>query len=660
MARISKRRRQRAGWLHRMDVVAKLKKKYDKRHHRRIAQGVEWVAAYWLKEDGNAEEFAKFCEEYFVIDPAELDKLMNKIADAFEQIFGMGLEIYRTLHNPLHLDTGPISKWDKLFVRFDPFSALHGCLYESKVAFVILLNFAAYTTAELLVMEDRLTRRNWLECRLTDSVRYRMKQMLERRVNDAYADAEEYISEYNIYSSALVGLDGQPIFDEHKKLLSHWGLRDEIRAQYFQPDGLQRQETLYAAMKRIVMQEVPNAVINNPDVFWDPARNHIFDVESGIWAKCNDAEPNTRYSHLKRVFLAEKSTDIYYGRDFIDRSFMDSCEIPEQIVETLLVQILSSPLAKDVAKVIRKQVGRRLKPFDIWFNHFVRYDEKHLDPIVKSKYPNPHAFHQDVPNILMRLGFDQGIARLVADNIQVDACRGSGHAWGALRRQDKVLLRTRFRNDGMDFQGFEIGMHELGHCAEMVLCLHLVDNTILEGLPNIGFSEAFAFLFERQKLEALGLKPAKHNEQRMILYSFWDAFEIAGVALLDIYIWKWLYKHRDAKPEKINQAIRDLAKSIWNQYFAPVIGTGSEDEYILAIYSHIIGYGLYMPNYAVGQIVTFQVLNHCRDEHWPTEMERMCKIGALTPNAWLMQAVGSDMSLEPMFRLTKEALTKLR
>jgi len=643
-----------------MDVIAKMKKKYDKRHHKRIVQGVEMVAMYWEKDDGTAEEFAKFCEDYFIIDQVELEELIAKSAETFEQIFGMGLEIYRTIHKPLHLDTGPITRWDKLFVRIDPVTALHSCLFDCKMAFAILLNFVTYSTADLFMLEDRMARRDWIECRLTDSIRHRMKQCMERRVNDAYADAEEYIGDYNIYSSVLVDRNGQPIFSEHKKLLSHWGLRDEIRAQYFQPGGLERQETLYAAMKRIILQQVPNAVINTPDVFWDPVRNNIFDVGTQTWVQSGDMEPNVRYRHLKKVFLAEKSTDSHYEKNFIERSFIDSCEIPESVIETLVVQILSSPLAKEVAKAIKKQIGRRLRPFDIWFNRFVRHDEKRLDPVVKSKYPNPESFHRDIPNILMKFGFNENIAQLITDKIQVDACRGSGHAWGTLRREDKVLLRTRFQNDGMDFQGFDISIHELGHCAEEVLCLHLVDNTILQGLPNLGFSEAFAFLFERQKLEALGLTPAKKDAYRMILYSFWDAFEIAGMALLDLYIWRWMYKHKKARPEEINEAVRSLAKLIWNRYFAPVIGSGLRDEYILAIQSHLIGYGLYMPNYAIGQVVTFQVLDYCRDRHWPEEMERMCKIGNLTPNAWLKQAVGSPLSLEPMFRLTAMALKKLK
>lgn len=649
--------RQRKGWLEKMKVIARMKRKFSKEHHKRLRDGVDWVVIYWQRDDGNAGEFAKFCEDNFVADQAELERMLAKFAECSEQIFGSALDLYRRLHRPLHLDTGPITKWDKLFARIDPFSAMHRTFFDSKVAFVALLNFGVLLTEQLFAVEDMLTLRQWTEARLTDSMRSRMPPLLERRIDNAYLDAEEYISDYNIFSSCLVDLDGNPLFSEQKKLLSHWGLRDELRAQYFQPNGFEKQHALYEVMKKIILQKVPDAVVNNDGILWDPTRNKVFDTETNTWTDVNP-EPNTRYRHLRRIFLAEKLADRHYSNDFIYRSFSDSAEIPEKIVEELLVSILSSPLAKQVAKVVKGQLGRRLMPFDIWYKHFVRYDEKALDPVVKHRYPDPQTFHEDMPRILRKMGFSRKISKLIADNVQVDACRGSGHAWGALRREDKVLLRTRFEKDGLAFQGFDIGLHELGHCAEMVMCQHLAQNSILAGLPNIGFSEAFAFLFERQRLEILGIRSSRKDKYFLILDTFWDGFEICGVALLDIHIWRWMYRHKDASPEEINIATRALAKNIWKKYFAPVFGI--DDDYILAIYSHIIGYGLYMPNYAIGQIATFQVLDFCRRKHWPTEMERMCKIGSISPNTWLKQAVGSPLSLEPMFRLVKEALKKVR
>jgi hypothetical protein len=177
-------------------------------------------------------------------------------------------------------------------------------------------------------------------------------------------------------------------------------------------------------------------------------------------------------------------------------------------------------------------------------------------------------------------------------------------------------------------------------------------------MPNSGFSEAFAFLFENRRLELLGQKSGRLDKHSLVLKLFWETFEIAGVALLDIYIWRWMYKHQDAKPEEINIAIRSLAKAIWNKYFAPVMGM--RNEYILAIYSHIINYALYLPNYPIGHIVAFQVLDYCGRRNWPEEMERMCKIGCVSPNMWAKEAVGEPLSLVSMIKMTKVALKKVK
>jgi len=638
-------------------VVVRLVGKFGHEHLKRIMRGVEWAAYYWEKEDGTTDDFSKFCEDYFVANQEELQKLIKNFEFLLEEVFGRTLELYKSLKNPIILEGPPISKWDRFFARFDPFSAIQRTLFDCKIAFVALLNFPSHSTAELLKRENKLTRQEWIECRLTDCMRHRAPDILERNINNAYLEAEVYIDEYNIYSGNLVGPDGKVLFEDNKKLLSHWGIRDELRGQYFQPGGLERQKALYTVMKKIILQKVPEAVIDNPGIFWEPMSNKIYDPVISEWAMCS-SEPQTRYKHLLDIFLAEKASDRYYERNFLERSFMDNCEIPEKKTEEFLIKILTMPIAKDVAKVIKAQLGREFYPFDIWYDKFVRYNSKELDPIVQKKYPTAKSLNDGISDILQVLGFKKSIADLVQANVKVDVCRGSGHAWGTLRRDDKVLLRTRLNKDGLDFQGFDISMHELGHATEMVLNLHLADNTIMAGLPNIGFSEAFAFLFQMRKLEALDFPQDKKDKYYLILEGFWDAFEIAGVALLDIYLWRWLYKHKDAKPEEINVAIRYLAKSIWNKYFSPVLGI--KNEYIFAIYSHIIGYGLYMPNYAIGQLVTFQVLDYCQSRHWPTEMERMCRIGTLTPDMWLKEAVGSPLSVKSMLKLTKEALKKIK
>jgi len=665
--------KKKTGWLKIRDTLRRLKKDFGEKkylkHRKRLAAGVFMAATFWKREDGSAEDFVVFCREHFLTEEADLQKLLDLISKNFEQILGMGLDIFRQMHRPLDVETGePVTKWDKLFTRVDPFWWLWGeMLFQSKIAFVILLNFESRSSEELFADDDKMTRRQWVETRITDLLRSRESAKLERRALDVSLDATSYVSDYIIHSGSLFDRAGDAIFPTQKEMPSHWGLRDEIRSQYHQPSGEKRQEALYRVMKLIIAQKAPKAAINNPEMMWDIERNKVLvlgadgepvpvrsydrDIDHG-------PEPDTRYEHLRRTYLAERASDKYYGRDFIDRSFIDGAEIPENIVEGMIKLVLTSPLAKRVAAVVQKRLGRDLRPYDIWYDKFIRYDEKALDEIVRAKYPDVAAFAADIPRILKAMGFAPEKADFIASRIQVDNSRTSGHAWGALRREDKSLLRMRCASDGLTFQDFRVGLHELGHNSEQTITLHNTDHYMLAGLPNTGFSEAFAFFFEKHDLEMLGVKhDTELAEEFSALECFWDAFEIAGVSLIDIDTWYWMYRWRDFSAKDLKIAVRRIARGVWNRYFAPVIGVKNED--LLAIYSHPICYPLYMPYYSIGSGVSSQIIEYCRDKHWPTEMERMCKIGCLTPSAWIKQAVGTRLDLSPLFKATEDALRKI-
>ena len=37
---------------------------------------------------------------------------------------------------------------------------------------------------------------------------------------------------------------------------------------------------------------------------------------------------------------------------------------------------------------------------------------------------------------------------------------------------------------------------------------------------------------------------------------FWGAYEIMGVALVDMNVWKWMYANPEATPEKLKNAVK--------------------------------------------------------------------------------------------------------
>ena len=316
---------------------------------------------------------------------------------------------------------------------------------------------------------------------------------------------------------------------------------------------------------------------------------------------------------------------------------------------------------KIIGQLIAKRLGRHLKPFDIWYSGFRAksvYSEPELDRIVSKKYPTPAAFQADIQRILLDLRFARKTAKFLASKIIVDPARGSGHAWGAEHREDNAHLRTRVSGNGMNYKGYNIACHELGHNCEQVISLNLVDNTLLSGVPNTAFTEAFAFVFQARDLDLLGLKQKNPMQSNLnALKTLWSTCEIAGVALVDIRVWHWMYDNPDASPAELKAAVIQISKDVWNQYFAPVFGI--EDASILAIYSHMINSGLYLPDYPIGQIIAFQIEQYLKGKSLGVEMERMCRLGSITPGAWMQAAVHAPISTEPILKASDRALAVL-
>ena len=326
-----------------------------------------------------------------------------------------------------------------------------------------------------------------------------------------------------------------------------------------------------------------------------------------------------------------------------------------------MISVLESPVAKDVAQLVKKRLGRELEPFDIWYDGFkVRstLNIEKLDKIVSQRYPTPKAFQDDLPFILRTIGFSPKTARYLSTKITVDPSRGAGHAAGAGMRSDNAHLRTRIPKTGMKYKGFNIAIHELGHNVEQVFSLNKIDHTLLEGVPNTAFTEGFAFVFQSRDLDVLGIKNSNPDlESLKIIDNFWSTFEISGVALVDMYVWHWMYENPKATPAQLNLAVQTIAKEVWNKYYAPVIG--KSNEILLGIYSHMISSGLYLPDYPLGHIIAFQIEQYFKTKDLATEMQRMCCLGSITPSAWMKQAIGADVSAEPLIEATKIAVKKL-
>ncbi len=626
----------------------------------KIEKGVRQAASFWTYEDGTKEDFINFCVNNYIADEKKLLETFNRIQENLEIIFGNYNEINRELSKAIQLDIGPNLPIDYMFAEFSPETHLYEDLFKTKIAFVILLNFPIYSLEEKIELAPNWTRLDWAKARLADLFISRVPSEAQQKALKAYVSADDYISNYNIYMNTIIYKGKRNLFPEGLKLITHWGLRDELKAQYNNADGLIRQEAIFKIMEYIINQDIPTAVINNDSVVWDLTENKVYsrkDKKEIPYTK----EENRRYQYLLDIFKAEKELDKYYPTlpTLIDRRFKRMREIPEEQVRKLLESILKAPVVYKIAKKIEKKLRRKLLPFDIWYSGFkpkMNYREEELDKILSEKYPNREAFQNDLINILIKLGFSKDKALFLSSKIEVDSSRGAGHALGARMRQDKAHLRTRIPKDGMKYKSFNIAMHELGHNVEQVFSLNEIDYYLLSGVPNTAFTEAFAFLFQNRDLEILGLQQKRDEDKYLeALDTMWGTYEIAGVALLDIEVWHWMYEHPNANKEELKKAIIEIAKKIWNEYYSPVFKIKDQD--ILAIYSHMIDYGLYLPDYPLGHIISFQISKYIEKKgDLAKEMERMCKLGTLLPNEWMKQAVGEEISAIPLIKSAEEAL----
>ena len=648
-------------------AIEKLVSAHGETERYRIEKGVKQTAQLWRKEDGDVESFTQFCTDYFIADSAILAETFNRFEKNLESVFGHLHGIRRDLQEPMDLDIGPMLPVDYLFAEYSPTAHVHEDFFKSKIAFVALLNFPQYTLEEKLKLGPHWSRQQWAQMRLAELFATRVPPEIRQKQDQAYVAANNYINNYNLYMHHILSEEGNRLFPPGLRLLTHWNLRDEIRGLYLDPEGLAKQKLIQTIMEKIILQEIPETVINNPSVDWNVSTNEVTispvnDTERAETPASidNRPEPDTRYATLLKIFHAERLADPFYPTmpTLMDRRFQHDRQIPEAEVEALLKAVLSSPLIGRTAKIIEKRLRRPLQPFDIWYNGFKAkgtYPESELDRIVSKKYPNPTAFQNDLPNILRKLGFSSETAFFLASKIVVDPARGSGHAMGAQRREDNAHLRTRILSTGMNYKGYNIAVHEFGHNCEQVLSLNRIDHTLLNGVPNTGFTEAFAFVFQNRDLDLLGLAQKEpYNDYSNALDNLWSTYEIAGVSLVDMTVWHWMYDHPKATPAELKAAVIRIAQDIWNTYYAPLFG--KRDVVLLAIYSHMIGYGLYLPDYPLGHIIAFQIEQYLKDKNLGGEMERMCSLGSITPDAWMQAALGKPISAEPMLKAAENAL----
>jgi len=644
--------------------------RYGESQRARVQRGLKQVADFWRSSDGDQAALEEFVNRNFAGDQTALDTMFNRFQYLLEQAFGHMTEIGREFRQQTDLDAGPVEPFDEIFAAYDPSAHILDDFFDNKLAFVVLLNFPLTKLDERMADGEKWTRRQWAETRMAEFFSKRIPADVNLAIAKASAEAEQYISEYNIWMHHLVDDKGARLFPPKMRLLSHWNLRDEIKSDYGDAqNGLAKQRTIEKVMEHIVLQTIPAAVINNPQADWNPYTNAVqpaaekdSDFAPFKGEVTNAAEPNMRYEHWLEDYRAVKLADPYSPNapSLIARRFNEDRQLPEERVQKMFEQVLTSPVVPRIAALIQKRLGRPLEAFDIWYNGFrpkMKYTAAELDAIVAKKYPTPKYFEQDIASLLQKLGFSPDRAKFAAENIVVDPARGSGHAMGAGMRQAKTHLRTRVEKGGMNYKGFNIAVHEMGHNVEQTFSMNAIDYYSLNGVPNTAFTEALAFVFQGRDLELLGLQSADAQAEALkALNDFWATYEICGVSLIDMRAWHWMYDHPQATPAQLRDAVLEIARDVWNRFYAPVFN--KKDVVLLAIYSHMINNFLYLPDYPLGHMISFQLEEHMKKAgKVGPEFERVARQGRIAPDLWMKGATGLPVGPESLLAAAEKALS---
>ena len=242
----------------------------------RLRRGMDQVARFWRPSDGDAKVFEAFVRANFADEQPAQDALFARLEKAFETLDGYMVEINRDFRMQTDLDKGEVYPIDETLAGYDASAHVSDDFFGNKVAFIVLLNYPLTTLEQRLTQGEKWSRRQWAEARLAQRFSKRIPAEVNLEIAEVSARADQYIAEYNVWMHHLVDDKGVRLFPPKMRLLSHWNLRDEIKADYGDAtNGLAKQRTIQTVMERIVTQTIPQAVLDNPHVDWNPTTNTV-------------------------------------------------------------------------------------------------------------------------------------------------------------------------------------------------------------------------------------------------------------------------------------------------------------------------------------------------------------------------------------------------
>lgn len=640
-------------------VVAVLVAKHGEASRALIQGGVARVAARWSEADGDTAAFAAFCARHLVADPAERTRLLSRIEGALEQINGHLYEMRRTLRRHHDLRGDEFEGVDDILAQFDPSPDLSEQLYRQKLAHLALLNFPRPTLDEMLHAGPSWSSEQWAAARVANQFGPRIPAELSDRARKNAFEAGKFVSDFHVPVGGVVDANGKRCFAPGRRLIAHWLVREEIKAGYGDADGVHRQRALSWVMARHIDGTIPTRVMTGEDTRdWNPETNSVAGGDPG------ELLGLVRYEHWIRNFQMAREFDPLYPEEpsAIARKFALEREMPETEVERLMVSLLESPVRQDIAAFMTRKLGRKLEPFDIYFDDIVESKPAtEMNAAVKARFADLKDFERKLPTVLRELGFSAEDADFLGTHIRVEFSKGAGHAMRPELTGYAAWLRTSSLEKEIGWDGFDTAMHELGHNLEQLCSTYFVSRPALRGVPNTACTEAFAFLYQSLAKRLIGVESAAEADRQFAVDSvatMLSACQIAGPSLLELRAWRWLYANPPATAAELRAEVLRIADDLWKAYFERDFGP---DPYrLLAAYQHMIAHPLYLPDYTLGHMMSHQIRSYLRGKELAAETKRITSLGCLTPDLWMRKAVGSPVSPAPLARDAAEGLKVLQ
>ncbi len=392
----------------------------------RARTGVEQTAMFWDTRDGTPEEFTTFCTTHFIVDSESLTNLLDRLETSLQQIRGHLYEMRRNLRRWSDLVGDTMDGVDSMLATFDPAPDLPEQWFEQKLAFVAILNFDRPSLDDMLTKGSSWSSAEWAAARIANSFGPRIPKDVNDLARTLGHRSQTFVSTFHVPVGTMTDENGRRWFEPDRALLAHWLIREEMKGGYNDPEGLQKQRALSWVMARHIDGTIPSAVMErSSEEDWDPATNTIGGTPVG------ETIGLVRYEHWLDNVKVARALDAHHPEHptAIDRKFGLEREIPEAEVEQLLVDLLSSPVRRDLAALLTSRLGRPLEAHDIYFDDlFESRDAEEMNALVRTLCKDEAELQAKLPEILEGLGYDSESAEFLGSRVRVEIARGSGHA----------------------------------------------------------------------------------------------------------------------------------------------------------------------------------------------------------------------------------------